>query len=185
MTDSDLKQFAERIKDFKSLYLAGGIQNRVRADGWRQDLCKFFEKNGRKTNNPCADNELIFNSAIMGYKDDGTSNSLEELQDLDEMKEAVLLKQTEENDLYFISNSDLIIFYLDDSAGFGTYTEFRENFNVFKKPIIIVRTISRKKLPHWIKWRRYRALILDKTAIEFRTLTEVKEFFKKYFNFTE
>jgi len=31
--NKDLQIFAEKIKDFKSVYLAGGIQNRTRPDG--------------------------------------------------------------------------------------------------------------------------------------------------------
>lgn len=183
----DLAKFAELIKGFKSIYGAGGIQNKARPDSWRQDLTEFFEINGVKFNNPYADNEKIFNPSIMGYKEDGTPYTLEELQNVDEDKEAVLLKQTEENDMHFIKNSEVVFFYLDGTEGFGTKTEFRENYDVFKKPIIIVRTnaVSIKNLSHWIKWRRYRALIKERTAIEFKTLTEVKQFFIDYLGFKE
>ncbi len=181
--NQDLKHFAELIKDFKSAYEAGGIQHKVRPDGWRQDLAAFLEKNGRKANNPFADNEKIFNKSIMGYKGDGSTYSLEELLKNDEGKWAYLLKQTEENDMYFIKNSDIIIFYLDESAGFGTYTEFKAVVDKFKKPFIIVRSISRNKLPHWIGSRRYFALIRDRTAIEFKTLSDMKQFFVDYLGF--
>ena len=179
----DLDKFAEKLKSFKSAYLAGGIQNRTRPDGWRQDLTEFFSKNNKKVNNPYADNEKIFNPSIMGYKDDGKVYTLAELMRTDEGKRTYLLKQTEENDLYFIDKSDLMIFYLDESAGFGTYTEFRENYDKFKRPVIIVRTIPRNKLPHWIEWRRYLSLIKEKTAIEFKSLSEMKEFFKGHLGF--
>lgn len=178
--NQDLEKFAELIKSFKSIYLAGGIQHRIRPDGWRQDLTTFFNKNNKKVNNPFADNSNIFNKSVMGFKEDGTVYTLDELIKVDEQKRETLLKQTEENDFYFIPNSDLILFYLDESAGFGTYSEFRDNFDKYKKPIIIVKTIPRLKLPHWIEWRRYEMLIKDKTAIEFKSLTEAKEFFKEY-----
>ena len=183
--DNNLKNFANLIENFSSCYLAGGIQNRVRPDGWRQDLTTFLEKNSRKANNPYADNEKIFNPSIMGYKEDGSVYTLDELMKVDEGKWAYLLKQTEENDMYFISKSDIIIFYLDDSAGFGTYTEFRENIKKYKKPFIIVRSVARQKLPHWIGSRRYFALIRDKNAVEFKSLTEMKQFFKDYLGFKE
>ena len=143
--------FVELIKGFKSIYGAGGIQNKARPDSWRQDLTEFFEKNNIKFNNPYADNEKIFNSSIMGFKEDGTSYTLEELQNVDEDKEAVLLKQTEENDMHFIKNSDVIFFYFDGTEGFGTKTEFKETYDNFKKPIIIVRTntVPIKSISHW------------------------------------
>lgn len=183
--NQDLKQFAELIKNFKSVYPAGGIQNKARPDQWRQDLTEFFNKNSVKVNNPVKDNEKIFNPSIMGYKEDGSIYTLEELLKNNEDKWALLLKQTEENDFHFIPNSDLLIFYWDESAGFGTATEFRENYDEYEKPFIIVRTISRNSLPHWIAWRRYNALIKDKTAIEFKTLSAMKEFFKEYLGFKE
>ena len=183
----NLEDFAKLIKDFKSIYGAGGIQNKSRPDSWRQDLTVFFEKNSKKFINPYADNAKIFNPSIMGYKEDGTPYTLEELQTVDEDKEAVLLKQTEENDMHFIKNSDIVFFYLDGTEGFGTKTEFRENYDTFKKPMIIVRTnaVPRKSIAHWIKWRRYRAIIKEKTAIEFKTLTEMKQFFIDYLGFKE
>lgn len=173
------------IKDFHSCYLAGGIQNRTRPDGWRQDLKEFFDNNKIKVYNPVEDNANIFNPSVMGYKPDGSSYTLEELANVDEKKETMLLKQTEENDMYFINKSDLLIFYLDDSAGFGTRSEFRDNFDKYKKPVIIVRSIARKNLRHWIKWRRYYSLIINRTAIEFKTLSDIKEFFKEYLQFKE
>ena len=181
--NQDLNYFANLIKDFSSCYLAGGIQKKSRPDQWRQDIKEFFKKNERKVNNPVEDNEEIFNASIMGYKTDGSNYTLDELVKNNEVKWAMLLKQTEENDFYFIANSDLLIFYLDDSAGVGTATEFMKNYDNYKKPFIIVRTISRNNLPHWVGWRRYNALIKDKVAIEFKTLTEMKEFFKEYLKF--
>lgn len=183
--NQDLKAFAEKIKDFKSAYGAGGIQARTFADSWRVPLGEFLEKNKRKFLNPYADNAKIFNDSVMGYKSDGTVYTLEELLKVDEGKWAYLLKQTEENDMYFISKSDLIIFYLDDSAGFGTYTEFKKVVDHFKKPFIIVRSVSRQNLPHWIGSRRYFSLMRDRTAIEFRSLSEMKQFFKDYLGFRE
>ena len=183
--NKDLQTFAEKIKDFKTVYLAGGIQNRTRPDGWRQNVSEFVEKNKRAALNPFADNSKIFNNSIMGYKEDGSVYTLEELLKVDEGKWAYLLKQTEENDFHFIANSDLIIFYLDDSAGFGTYTEFREVTDNFKKPFIMVRSVSRQNLPHWISSRRYFSLVRDRTAIEFKNLLEMKQFFKDYLGFKE
>ncbi len=180
----DLEYFANLIKNFKSVYLAGGIQARHRQN-WRDDLQSFFEKNKIKVYNPVEDNSNIFNPSVMGYKDDGSSYTLEELQDIDELKEALVLRQTELNDKHFIKNSDLVIFYLDETAGFGTKTEFKWCYDEFKKPIIIVRNIPRRKISHWIKWRRFFYLILDKKAIEFKNFGEVKEFFKYYFNFKD
>lgn len=182
---TNLENFAKLIKDFKFLYGAGGIQNKSRPDSWRQDLTEFFGKNGKNFVNPYADNAKIFNPSVMGYKENGTPYTLEELQTVDENKEATLLKQTEENDMHFIKNSDVVFFYLDGTEGFGTKTEFRETYDVFKKPIIIVRTnvVPIKSIAHWIKWRRYNALVKDRTAIEFKTLTELKQFFIDYLGF--
>ena len=176
----DIESFAQKVKGFKSVYLAGGIQNRARPDGWRQMLTEFFEKYDVQVFNPVQDNANIFNPSVMGYKEDGTPYTLEELQTVDENKESLLLKQTEENDLHYMNQADLIIFYLDDSAGFGTYTEFRENYDRIKKPVIIIRTKAIKDLPHWIKWRRYNALIKENTAIEFKSMTDLKDYYKKY-----
>jgi hypothetical protein len=179
----DLVSFAEQIKNFKFAYLAGGIQHKANPDGWRQDLTSFLEKNKRTAINPFADNEKIFNPSVMGYKSDGSVNSLDDLLRNDEGKWAYLLKQTEENDMYFIAKSDIVIFYLDSSAGFGTYTEFKETVDKFKKPFIIVRNISRNALPHWIASRRYFSLVKDRTAVEFKSLSDMKEFFVKHLNF--
>ena len=54
-----------------------------------------------------------------------------------------------------------------------------------KKPIIIIRTIPRKVICHWNKWKRYYKLVIEKNAIEFKTLIEMKEFFIKNLNFKE
>ena len=62
-------------------------------------------------------------------------------------------------------------------------TEFRENYDNYHKPFIIVRSISRLNLPHWIVWRRYRALMIDNLAVEFKTLAEAKQFFIDYLGF--
>ena len=179
-----MEKFIELIKNFNSVYLAGGIQGRHRQD-WRTDLQKFFELNGKVVYNPVKDNENIFNPSILGFKSKDEPYDLSELQDVDELKETVILKQTEMNDYQMISWSDLIIFYLDETAGFGTFTEFKWCYDEFRKPIIIVRNISRRKLPHWIKWRRYCYLIIEKRAIEFRNFQELKEFFKEHFSFKD
>jgi len=176
----DIEIFAKKVKGFKSVYLAGGIQHRARPDGWRQMLTEFFEKYKIEIFNPVKDNANIFNPSVMGYKEDGTPYTLDELQTVDEAKEGLLLKQTEENDIHYMNKADLIIFYLDDSAGFGTYTEFRENYDTIKKPFIIVRTKAIKDLPHWIKWRRYDALIKENRAVEFKSLSDLKDYYKKY-----
>ena len=47
--EEKLKIFAEKIKNLKSLYTAGGIQNRKNPDGWRQDMVKFFGTNNGRT----------------------------------------------------------------------------------------------------------------------------------------
>ena len=179
----NLEYFVDSIKDFKSVYLAGGIQHRIR-QGWREDLQNYFLKNKIKVFNPVEDNSHIFHPSIMGYKGNGKTYSLSELQDIDELKESILLKQTEINDYYFIKISDLIVFYFDGTENFGTYTEFCWVYEM-KKPMIIIRNYPRRKLPHWIKWRRYFYLILEKRAIEFRSFVELKEFFKTYFGFQE
>lgn len=182
--DENLKQFAEKIKNLKSLYTAGGIQNRKNPDGWRQDLVKFFGNNNVRVINPYADNQEIFNQSVMGYNDDGNPYTMNDLLKVDPEKRIMLFKQTEENDMYFMEHVDLQIFYIDDSAGFGTYTEFKENFDRFNKPFIIIRRMSIEKLPHWIEWRWFKAL-QSGIAIEFKNFAEMKRFFVEYLNFKE
>lgn len=180
--DEKIKQFAEKIKGAKSTYLAGGIQNRKNPNKWRLDLTEFFGKNNMRVINPVADNQEIFAPSVMGYKEDGKPYTVEDLRISDPDKLAILYKQTEENDLHFMQIVDFHVFYLDDSIGFGTNTEFRENFDNFKKPVIIVRTIPDEKLGHWNWWRRHETL-KSGNAIEFKGFTEMKEFFKEYLGF--
>jgi len=179
--------FLEMIKNFKSIYLAGGIENRSNPNSWRLVLIDFFNKNEVKGPifNPVDDNQHVLHSSILGYKDDGSSYTLEELRKNDEVKMNLLVRQMELNDFNFINRSDLIIFYLDDSAGFGTYTEFRENCVKYKKPMIIIRNIARSDLHPWVEWRRHDALVNIKNAIEFKNLSELKLFFIKGFDFKE
>lgn len=181
--DEKLKQFADKIKGFKSAYGAGGIQNRKNPDSWRQDLAQFFGKNNIRFINPFADNQEIFNPSVMGYKQDGTIYTMDDLINVDHYKRVMLFKQTEENDMFFMQDADIQIFYLDDSAGFGTYSEFRDNYDRFKKPFIVVRRIAIAKLPHWIEHRWYRALNEDNMAIEFKNFNELKDFFVEYAGF--
>ena len=177
----DLNLFVEKIKGFKSVYLAGGIQHRNYPESWRKPLGDFFEANGIEVYDPVKDNEKIFNSSVLGFN----INSLDELMDLDEVKHTVLLKQTEENDSYIIhKKADLVIFYLDGSESFGTWTELAWVYSL-KKPFIIVRSEPRRKLPDWIKWRRFYALIIDRIAIEFRNFEELRKFFTEYLKFKE
>ncbi len=180
--EEHLKIFADKIKDLKSLYTAGGIQNRKNPDGWRQDLVKFFGNNNIRVINPYADNQEIFNQSVMGYNEDGKAYTMQDLLKIDPEKREMLFKQTEENDMYFMSMVDLQIFYLDDSAGFGTYTEFRENYETFQKPCVIVRRIAIDKLPHWIEWR-YNKLLRSGQSIEFKNFPEMKKFFTEYLNY--
>jgi len=177
-----LEAYAKLIKDFKIIYLAGGIQAAKMPNSWRSSLSNFIKYNNRNAFNPVDDNGNIFNQSILGYRDDGTKIFLEDLQDMDELKEALLLRQTELNDKKAIKEADVIFFFLDDRIGHGTMKEFDWAYD-WKKPIIIVRTISRKKLAHWNKWRRYFGLIIENNIVEFRSLTEAKEFFIKYMGF--
>ena len=180
-----LKYFAMKLKEinFNTVYLAGGIQSAKSPNSWRDPVTTFFTINGRETFNPVSDNTLIFNQSILGYKDD-TPLILDDLQSTDELKEALLLRQTEINDMRAIKKADLIFFYLDDRAGHGTKTEFDRAYD-WKKPIIIVRSVSRKNLAHWNKWRRYYGLVIDNNMIEFKNLTEMKGFFVKYLDFKD
>jgi hypothetical protein len=182
--EENLKQFSEKLKNLKSLYTAGGIQNRKNPDGWRQDLVKFFGNNNVRVINPYADNQEIFNQSVMGYKEDGSAYNMSDLLTIDPEKRIMLYKQTESNDMYFMNSVDLQIFYLDDSAGFGTWTEFRENYDNFKKPFIMIRRIPVEKLPHWIEWRWWRSL-QSGMSIEFKNFPEMKKFFIDYLNYKE
>ena len=175
----NLEYFVDLIKGFKSVYLAGGIQKRDNPESWRNPLKEFFEFNNIKVYDPVKDNEKIFNPSVLGFN----VKSLDELMKIDEVKHSVLLKQTEENDKYIIKEkADLVIFYLDGTESFGTWTEFALTYDI-KKPFIIVRTESRKQLPDWIKWRRFYALIIDRIAIEFRNFGELEELFITYLGF--
>jgi len=175
----NLEYFVDLIKNFKSVYLAGGIQNRNNPESWREPLTQFFEYNNIKVYDPVKDNENIFNPSVLGF----SIRSLDELLEKDEVKHSVLLKQTEENDKYIIKEIvDLVIFYLDGTESFGTWTEFALTYDI-KKPFIIVRNEPRRKLPDWVKWRRFYALIIDRIAVEFRSFEELKEFFIKCLGF--
>jgi len=178
---NDLILFTDKIKNFKTVYLAGGIQNRNNPESWRVPLTRFFESNNIEVYDPVKDNENIFNPSMLGFD----VKSLDDLMKIDELKHAVLLRQTELNDTYIIKNrADLIIFYLDGTESFGTWTEFKLVYDI-KKPFIIIRTESRKNLPDWVKWRRYFALIIDKIALEFRSFEELKRFFIEYLEFKD
>lgn len=180
--ENNLLQFADKIKNLKSLYTAGGIQNRKNPDGWRQDMVKFFGCNNVRVINPYADNQEIFNQSVMGFKDDGTPYTMTDLLEVDHEKRIMLFKQTEENDIFFMNSVDLQLFYLDDSAGFGTWTEFRENYDTIKKPFIMIRRIAIEKLPHWIEWRYFKAL-QSGMGIEFKNFPEMKRFFVETMNY--
>lgn len=180
--EENLRIFAEKLKNIKSLYTAGGIQNRKNPDGWRQDLVKFFGNNNIRVINPYADNQEIFNQSVMGYNEDGKAYTMQDLLTVDHEKRIMLFKQTEENDMYFMSMVDLQIFYLDESAGFGTWTEFKANYEQFKKPCIIIRRMPPEKLPHWIEWRWFK-ILQSGNAIEFKNFPEMKKFFIEYLNY--
>lgn len=180
--EENLRQFAEKIKNFKSTYLAGGIQARKNPNRWRLDLVEFFGENNIRVINPVADNQEIFSPSVMGYKDDGKPYTINDLIETDHEKRIMLFKQTEENDLVFMQQVDLQIFYMDESAGFGTWTEYRENYNNFKKPVIMVKTIKTSDLPHWVEWRYFK-LLQNGNAIEFKSFPEMKEFFVNYLKF--
>ena len=178
---NDVILFAEKIIEFKSVYLAGGIQNRNNPESWREPLTKFFKSNNIEVYDPVKDNENIFNPSVLGLD----VKTLSDLMGVDELKHAVLLKQTELNDMYVVKNkADLVVFYLDGTESFGTWTEFSWVYSL-KKPFIIVRTEPRKKLPDWVKWRRYYALIIDRIALEFRSFEELKRFFIEYLGFKD
>lgn len=180
--EDKLQKFAEKIKKSKSCYGAGGMQNRKHPNRWRKDLAEFFEKNGIKLVNPVEDNKDIFNDSMMGFKSKGVAYSLDELLKIDPKKRCLMFKQTEENDLHYMQNVDFHVFYFDESVGFGTNTEFRENYDNFKKPVIIIRTISVDSLAHWNEWRWFD--MLEKgDAIEFKSFSEMKDFFKEYMGF--
>ena len=86
----DLELFAQKIKGVKKVYLAGGIQHASQPNSWRDILTQFFNKNGVSVFNPVTDNAQIFNQSVLGYKEDGSPIHVTELQDIDELKEAVL-----------------------------------------------------------------------------------------------
>lgn len=182
MNEDQLKLFAEKIKNAKSAYGAGGMQRRKQPNRWRKDLAEFFEKNDLKLVNPVEDNKEIFSASMMGFKEDKVPFTLDDLLETDPEKRCMMFKQTEENDLHFMKNVDFQVFYLDDSIGFGTMTEFRENFDNIKKPAIIVRTIDVGEMAHWIEWR-WLKMIKNGDAIEFRNFTELREFFINYLGF--
>ena len=165
------------LNKIKQIYLAGGIQAAAHPNSWRNLLTDFFNKEFSNiiVFNPVEDNSNIFHPSIMGRKDDGNPYSLGELQNIDELKEALLLRQTEINDKQAIKKSDVIIFYLDDRIGFGTKTEFSWCYE-WKKPMIIIRTIPRRNLAHWVKWRRYYALVIERFALEFKSLTDFQNY---------
>ena len=160
------------------------MQNAKQPNSWRVIIRDFVTKNDREDFNPVSDKANMFNKSIMGVKEDSTPLLLEDLQDVDELKEAVLLRQTEINDKKAIENCDLIFFFLDERIGHGTMKEFDWAYDM-KKPIMIVRTLSRKHLAHWNKWRRYFGLVVDGNMIEFKSLVEVKEFFIKHLGFKD
>ena len=180
--EDKLKKFAEKIQNAKSCYGAGGMQKRKQPNRWRKDLAEFFEKNGINLVNPVEDNKDIFSDSMMGFKAEDVPYTLDELLKIDPEKRIMMFKQTEENDLHFMNNVDFQIFYLDDSIGFGTMTEFRENCDVIKKPAIIIRTFPIEELAHWIEWRRFKMLQTGE-AIEFKSFPEMKLFFKEYMGF--
>jgi len=182
--EENLKIFADKIKNLKSLYTAGGIQNRKNPDGWRQDMAKFFGNNNVRVINPYADNQQIFNNSVMGYNDDGKPYNMMDLLTVDPEKRIMLFKQTEENDFFFMNNVEMQLFYIDDSAGFGTWTEFRENYDNIQKPFIMVKRLATEKLPHWIEWRYFKA-IQSGMAIEFRSFPEMKRFFVEHLNYKD
>ena len=182
MIEDKLEKFSEKLKKAKSCYGAGGMQKRKQPNRWRKDLAEFFEKNGINLVNPVEDNKDIFSDSMMGFKAEGVSYTLNELLKIDPEKRAMMFKQTEENDLHFMENVDFQVFYLDDSIGFGTMTEFRYNFDVLKKPVIIIRNIPVEDMAHWIEWR-WLKMLQSGDAIEFKNFTQVREFFVEYMGF--
>lgn len=184
MMEDKLEKFSEKIRKAKSCYGAGGMQNRKRPNRWRKDLAEFFDKNNLKLVNPVEDNKDIFSDSMMGFKEEGISYNLNELLKIDPEKRAMMFKQTEENDLHFMENVDFQIFYFDDSIGFGTMTEFRENYDRIKKPAIIIRTMNVEDMAHWIEWR-WLNMLKTGDAIEFRNFSKMRKFFKEYMGFKE
>lgn len=159
------------------MYSAGAIQNALRTP-WRDELREIVESIGGEFKDPVGDNANIFNQAVLGYHSDGTYKTLEYLINHDEDKAAMLLKQTEENDLYYIQHvCNVIFFFYDDRAGHGTKTEFDRAFDWGKK-IILVRGVSRMTMAHWNLWRRTMG---KKTGqvVEFGTLPEAYEYIRK------
>lgn len=185
--NENLIYFAKQIKGFQSCYLAGGIEKRLNPNSWRVLVEDFLKKNNENIRifNPVDDNKHILHNSILGYKENGEAYTLDELRKMDENKMNILFKQMELNDFNFISRSDLIIFYFDESAGFGTYTEFKENCDKYKKPSIIVRTIARNDLHPWVEWRRFEKIVHSRNIIEFKNFTEMRLFFIKQFNYKE
>jgi hypothetical protein len=182
--DDNLKKFAEKLKNAKSCYGAGGMQKRKNPNRWRKDLATFFEINAVRLVNPVEDNKEIFNASMMGFKEENIPYTLEELLDIDPEKRAMLFRQTELNDFKFMEMVDFQIFYLDESIGFGTMSEFRENYDRIKKPSIIIRTIEIRDLAHWVEWRHFR-MLKEGNAIEFKNFPEMKKFFIEYLNYKE
>ena len=176
------KNFADKIKSAKSCYGAGGMQRRKNPNRWRKDLAEFFEKNNIKLVNPVEDNKDIFSNSMMGFKAEGISYTLDDLLKVDPEKRIMMFKQTEENELHFMENVDFQIFYLDESIGFGTMTEFRENYERIKKPAIIIRNIDISEMAHWIEWRWFK-MLKNGDAIEFRNFSDMREFFVNYLGF--
>jgi hypothetical protein len=180
--EDKLMKFAEKIKGSKSTYCAGGMQARKQPNRWRKDLAEFLEPNNIKVVNPVEDNKDIFSDSMMGFKSEGIAYTLDDLLKTDPKKRAMMFKQTEENDIHFMESVDFQIFYLDDSIGFGTMTEFRENFDTIKKPTIIIRTIPVNKLAHWIEWR-WLSMLESGNAIEFKNFSEMRQFFVSYLGY--
>jgi len=168
-----LNYFAKKIKGFKSVYLAGGIEKAQNQD-WRFSLERFFEKNKIKVFNPLRIDEKILKSFKIEAK--------KELEKKNELRYYIFLREVEEKDEVIVKNkADLVIFYLNGKEGFGTWTELKWCYDKEKR-FIIVREEKEKKLPEWIRWRRYFALA-ELRCIEFEGLSDLKEFFIVYFGF--
>lgn len=169
--------FAKKIKGFKTVYLAGGIQ-RTEEQEWRFLLEDFFKKNRVKVYNPLTINKEILKSLSTEVK------TWEELKDKSNLRYYLFLKLGEKKDEFIIKNMvDLIIFYLNGKEGFGTWTELKWVYDL-GKTFIIVREEGEEELPDWIKWRRYFALMEIK-CIEVRSLTALKEFFTRHLGFKD
>ena len=168
-----LNYFAKKIKGFKSVYLAGGIEKAQKQD-WRFSLERFFEKNKIKVFNPLRIDEKLLKSFKMKTK--------KELEKKSKLKYHIFLREIEEKDKFIIENkSDLVIFYLNGKEGFGTWTELKWCYDKEKR-FMIVREEREKRLPEWIRWRKYFALA-ELRCIEFKSLSDLKEFFVVYFGF--